>query len=297
MTELSKKIRAGWQVRKTKKQKNAFIEFMKGELPDLKIEEGGLMRSRNLILGDPATAKTVIGAHYDTCAALPFPNFITPKNFLFYILYNLLLLLPMIALFVVFFKTLNILFYFLGLGYAVAMAVMMLAGVPNKHTANDNTSGVVALCEIWAALSDEERKKTALVFFDNEENGMLGSKLYAARHKSQIKNQLMINLDCISDGDHIMVISSKLAEKNHGSAIADAFESRGEKTVVLASSKNTLYPSDQANFPVHVAVAALKKSKLIGYYLDKIHTKHDVNFDEKNIELVCEGVHKIISET
>ena len=297
MTELSEKILADWQVRKTKKQKTAFIEFMKGELPDLKIEEGGLMKSRNLILGDPATAKTLIGAHYDTCAALPFPNFITPKNFLVYILYNLLLLLPMIALFVVFFNTLNVLFYFLGLGYAVAMMLVMMAGVPNKHTANDNTSGVVALCEIWAALSDEEKKRTALVFFDNEENGLLGSRLYAARHKSQIKNQLMINLDCISDGDYIMVISSKSAEKKHGAVVSGAFESRDGKTVVLANSKNTLYPSDQANFPSHVAIAALKKNKLVGYYLDKIHTKHDVNFDEKNIGLICDGVHKIVSGT
>ena len=297
MTELSEKILADWQVRKTKKQKTAFIEFMKGELPDLKIEEGGLMKSRNLILGDPATAKTLIGAHYDTCAALPFPNFITPKNFLVYILYNLLLLLPMIAMIAVFFRTMNLVFYFLGLGYAVAMMLVMMAGVPNKHTANDNTSGVVALCEIWAALSDEEKKRTALVFFDNEENGLLGSRLYAARHKSQIKNQLMINLDCISDGDYIMVISSKSAEKKHGAVVSGAFESRDGKTVVLASSKNTLYPSDQANFPSHVAIAALKKNKLVGYYLDKIHTKHDVNFDEKNIGLICDGVHKIVSGT
>lgn len=296
MTELSEKILADWQVRKTKKQKTAFIEFMKGELPDLKIEEGGLMKSRNLILGDPATAKTLIGAHYDTCAALPFPNFITPKNFLVYILYNLLLLLPMIAMMAVFFRTMNLVFYFLGLGYAVAMMIVMMAGVPNKHTANDNTSGVIALCEIWAALSDEEKKRTALVFFDNEENGLLGSRLYAARHKSQIKNQLMINLDCISDGDYIMVISSKSAEKKHGAVVSGAFESRDGKTVVLASSKNTLYPSDQASFPSHVAIAALKKNKLVGYYLDKIHTKHDVNFDEKNIELICDGVHKIVSE-
>lgn len=296
MTELSEKILADWQVRKTKKQKTAFIEFMKGELPDLKIEEGGLMKSRNLILGDPATAKTLIGAHYDTCAALPFPNFITPKNFLVYILYNLLLLLPMIAMIAVFFRTTNLVFYFLGLGYAVAMMLVMMAGVPNKHTANDNTSGVVALCEIWAALSDEEKKRTALIFFDNEENGLLGSRLYAARHRSQIKNQLMINLDCISDGDYIMVISSKSAEKKHGAVVSGAFESRDGKTVVLASSKNTLYPSDQASFPSHVAIAALKKNKLVGYYLDKIHTKHDVNFDEKNIGLICDGVHKIVSE-
>ena len=295
MTELSEKILASWQVRKTRDQKTEFINFMKGELPSLKVEEGGLGRNRNLILGDPKTAKVIVGAHYDTCAALPFPNFITPKNFLVYILYNLLLLAPMIALLAVFFNTLNLIFYFLGLGYAFALSALMMLGKPNKHTANDNTSGVVALCELWAALSDEEKAKTAFVFFDNEENGLLGSKFYRSRHKTEIKDQLMINLDCISDGDYVMVIKSKTAQKRHGAIIDSAFSAPDGKSVIYASSSNTLYPSDQSNFPHHVAIAALKKNKLVGYYLDRIHTKHDVCFDRANVTLICDGIKRLIA--
>ena len=296
MTELSKKIFDSWQVRKTRAQKTAFIDFMKSECPDLKVEEGGFGKNRNLILGDPGTAKVIVGAHYDTCAALPFPNLITPKNILFYIFYNLLLLAPMLALIAVFFKTANVIFYFLGLGYTIALSAIMLLGKPNRHTANDNTSGVIALVELYATLSDEERKKVALVFFDNEENGLLGSRFYRQRHKSAIKEQLMINLDCISDGDYIIVIKSKTAEALHGKLIDSTFVSNDEKTVIQALSSNTIYPSDQANFPNHVAISALKKNKLIGYYLDKIHTKADVNFDEKNIEIISEGVKDLISK-
>lgn len=296
MTELSEKILASWQVRKTREQKTAFIEFMKGELPSISIEEGGLGKNRNLIIGDPKTAKVIVGAHYDTCAALPFPNFITPKNFLVYVLYNLLLLLPMIALIVVFFNTLNLLFYFAALAYAFGLSALMMLGKPNKHTANDNTSGVIALCELWASLSDDEKAKTALVFFDNEENGLLGSRFYRSKHKAEIKNQLMVNLDCISDGDYIMVIKSATAQKQYGGSIDGSFVSDGDKTVVPALSSNTLYPSDQSNFPHHVAIAALKKNKLVGYYLDKIHTKHDQNFDRANITLICDGVKRLIAK-
>lgn len=296
MTELSEKILASWQVRKTREQKTAFIEFMKGELPSISVEEGGLGKNRNLIIGDPKTAKVIVGAHYDTCAALPFPNFITPKNFLVYVLYNLLLLLPMIALIVVFFNTLNLLFYFAALAYAFGLSALMMLGKPNKRTANDNTSGVIALCELWASLSDDEKAKTALVFFDNEENGLLGSRFYRSKHKSEIKNQLMINLDCISDGDYIMVIKSATAQKQYGGSIDGSFVSDGGKTVVPALSSNTLYPSDQSNFPHHVAIAALKKNKLVGYYLDKIHTKHDQNFDRANIILICDGIKRLISK-
>lgn len=296
MTELSKKILDAWQVRKTRAQKTEFIEFMKGALPSLTVEEGGFGKNRNLILGDPKTAKVIVGAHYDTCAALPFPNFITPKNIIFYIFYNLLILSPMIALIAVFFKTLNVLFYVLALGYAVAMSVIMMFGVPNKHTANDNTSGVIALCELWASLTDEEKSKVALVFFDNEENGLLGSRFYKKVHINEISRQLMINLDCISDGDYIMTIRSKAAEKDFGDRIDSSFVDGNGKTVVNALSSNTIYPSDQSNFPKHVAVSALKKNKLIGYYLDKIHTKNDVNFDEKNIALIVEGTKNLIEK-
>lgn len=296
MTELSQKILASWQVRKKRDQKTAFIEFMKGEIPSISVEEGGLGKNRNLIVGDPKTAKVIVGAHYDTCAALPFPNFITPKNFLVYILYNLLLLAPMIALIAVFFNTANVLFYFLALGYIFGLSALMLLGKPNAHTVNDNTSGVVALCELWASLSDDEKAKTALVFFDNEENGLLGSRFYRTKHKTEIKHQLMINLDCISDGDYIMVIKSATAQKSYGDLIDGTFASTDAKTVVYASSANTLYPSDQSNFPHHVAVAALKKNRLVGYYLDRIHTKHDTNFDRANIALVCGGIKSLIAK-
>ena len=183
MTELSEKILANWQIRKSHKQKTAFIEFIKSEIPEIKTEEGGFGHNRNLIVGDPESAKVIIGAHYDTCAALPFPNFLTPKNIFIYLLYQLLLVLPMIALIVASRITLNPWFYFGGFAYMIILMGIMLFGAPNKHTANDNTSGVVALCELWAAMSDEDRAKTVLVFFDNEENGLLGSAFYRKKHK------------------------------------------------------------------------------------------------------------------
>ena len=295
MTELSNTILSDYQVRKTGAQKAKFIEFMQKTFPDMKIERGGFGKNQNLILGDPRTAKVIVGAHYDTCAVLPFPNFITPKNLLFYIIYNLLLLLPMIVLIGVFLKTTSVFFYIAGMLYAVALFVTMVMGKPNEHTANDNTSGVVALCEIWAALTDEERAKCAIVFFDNEENGLLGSSFYRSRHKNEVKDQLMINLDCISDGDYIMVIKNAAAKKSYGGLVEGAFEATEGKEMVHTDSSGTIYPSDQAGFPMNVAIAALKKNKVLGYYLDKIHTKHDVNFDERNIDIISAGVKDIIS--
>ena len=62
MTDLSREILRDWQVRKTKAQKLRFIDFMKSRLPDLRVEEGGLPRCSNLILGDIEGADVVFTA-------------------------------------------------------------------------------------------------------------------------------------------------------------------------------------------------------------------------------------------
>lgn len=296
MTQLSQTILDHWQIRKTKAQKTAFIDFMKAQLPGLQVEEGGFPKSRNLVLGDVKTAKVLLTAHYDTCAQLPFPNFITPKNILFYLLYSLLISAPFIALFVA--------VYLLGaqlgqplLGYWGGFLVMMgsmylvmMGGKANKHTANDNTSGVIILCEIYAALPEEVKSKVCFVFFDNEENGLLGSSQFAKAHKKDsLKDKLVLNFDCVSDGDHLLFVLNKPAQKQHQAALEAAFYQQEGKTVEFVSTAKAFYPSDQANFPVNAAVAALKEHKFLGLYMDKIHTKHDTAFDEKNIALLTEG--------
>jgi len=196
MNELSRKIISDWQVRKTRAQKTAFIEFMQREIPAMKVEQGGLGRSRNLIVGDIESADVIFGAHYDTCARLPFPNLIMPKNIVLTLLYSLLIVIPFILLMKLTFWLLELLSVPFELRSPIAMVVYFAAflgvfmlGRPNPHTANDNTSGVVMLCELMAHAPEN----VAFVFFDNEENGLLGSSFFRKRHKKLLKNKLLIN--------------------------------------------------------------------------------------------------------
>lgn len=72
MQTVSREVLARWQVRKTKKQKRAFEAFLLRALreagyADARAEEcGALLKSRNLIVGNPDTAKVIFTAHYDT---------------------------------------------------------------------------------------------------------------------------------------------------------------------------------------------------------------------------------------
>ena len=67
MTGLSYEVLRNWQVRKSRAQKSAFIELLRQHLPELRVEEGGLPRCRNLVLGDPESAPSRISSRRRTC--------------------------------------------------------------------------------------------------------------------------------------------------------------------------------------------------------------------------------------
>lgn len=304
MTPLSQEILNRWQIRKTKQQKTAFIDWMKIQFPELQVETGGSGKSRNLVLGDVQTAQVIFTGHYDTCARLPFPNFITPKNFLIYLLYQLLICIPF---FVIMFgvtwglRALGVPpMVSLWAGYFALMGSMfyvLMGGPANPHTANDNTSGIITLVELYAALPPEQRGKAAFVFFDNEENGLLGSAAFAKKYKKLgIRQKLLVNFDCVSDGDNLMLVLKKKADRQYRDLFARCFRPQGRKQILLETNKTAFYPSDQANFDFGVGVAALNHKKGIGYYMNKIHTPKDTVFDEENIALLVKGACELVTQ-
>ena len=300
MTEITKEIFEKHQVRKSKKQKADFIDFTvkkSAELGYTAKTEDGYLGAKNIVVGDVESAKVVYTAHYDTCAVLPFPNFITPKNFGIYLLYQLLL-------------TLGFCFVAFGIGfglgflgglvnipsevtfwcaYAINFVLIcsVFAGPANKNTANDNTSGVTTLFSIMEKLPAEQKDKVAFVFFDLEEAGLFGSMGFAKKHKKVMAGKPLINFDCVSDGDDIL-----FALKKGAAPLKEAFENafpEGDGLKVHVLAKGVFYPSDQANFVKGVGVAALKKSKGGILYMNRIHTVRDTVYKEENIEFLSDG--------
>lgn len=300
MEALSQEILQNWQVRKTKARKLAFIEMMQSRLPGLRVEEGGFPRCRNLVLGDVETAKVIFTAHYDTCARLPFPNFVTPKNVLLYLGYSVLISLPflvlMFGLAALLAPRIGAAGMFLGmlLGFGAMIYVFML-GPANPHTVNDNTSGVLTLLEAIARMSEQERANCAFVFFDHEENGLLGSGWFASKHRKAMKDKLLVNFDCVSDGDDFLFVQSRKARKGYGEALRAAFTETAGKTLHFESTLSAFYPSDQANFPVGVGVAALQRKPVLGLYMSRIHTPKDTVLQEENLAFFAEGAKKLVS--
>lgn len=308
MTETTKEIFEKYQIRKTKKQKTAFIEYVKQIAENNGYEvnvEKGLFGAKNIVIGDPDNAKVLYTAHYDTCARLPFPNFITPKNFFVYLLYQLLIVLLffIVAFLIGFLSALTV--YSLPISESVADAIisflptvayfaflyLLLAGPANKHTANDNTSGVTTVLDIMSELPQDQREKVAFVLFDLEETGLFGSSSFASKHKSVMKNTLVLNFDCVSDGDTIL-FALKRTTRKYADLLEEVFVSNSDVTVDVA--KSAFYPSDNASFKGGIGVAALKKSKFFKtLYMDRIHTNKDVIYREENIRFLTDGAIKL----
>lgn len=307
MTRTTSEIFEKYEIRKTKKQKEDFREYVKSVAEENGYtyrEEKGYFGAKNIVVGDTESAKVIYTAHYDTCPRLPFPNFITPKNIFIYLLYQLAIVVGFLAIcFAIGYGTgflMGVLSGLIGVDFP-AIVVFLVAELPyvifiwllmfgpaNKHTANDNTSGVTALLDIMLSLPEEEKGNVAFVFFDLEEVGLFGSAGFASKHQNVRKNTLLLNFDCVSDGNYFLFVLKKDSIK-YKKLLEECFAC-GENMTVEVLEKGAFYPSDQANFKCGVGVAALKKAKNSNLlYMDRIHTSRDVIYQEENIEFLKNG--------
>lgn len=310
MIESVMEIAEQYPVRKSRKQKAAFREDVLAYANRIGYEthvETGNYGLHNVILGDPARAKYLVTAHYDTCAHLPFPNLLTPCNFPVYLAYQLLI----VVIFIVADALITIPVWFVFRNTAVQSVVtywtayltwwvllaLMLVGPANRHNANDNTSGVVTLLEIASTLPENQRKNVAFVLFDLEEAGLLGSAAYRKAHKQETEHQLVLNLDCVGDGDEILLFPTKKLRKSPDKLellrpVCGVF---GKKSITLREKGWYSYPSDQKNFPYGVGIAAFRRKKGIGLYCGRIHTNRDTVLEITNVNLLRAAISTLIS--
>lgn len=294
-----------YPVRKSKKQKQAFRADVTQWLQNLGYpvcEEEGSFHNCNLVIGDPQRARYLVTAHYDTCARLPFPNLITPCNFWTFLLYQificLMLMLPALAVG----GLVGYLLHSFDIGYFLfvvllwADIVLMLIGPANSSNVNDNTSGVVTLLEIARSIPELHRKNVCFVLFDLEEAGLIGSASYKKKHKREIPNQLVLNLDCVGEGDDIYFFpTAKLKKsKERLAPLQKLAGGYGKKSIAVRTKGFSIYPSDQSNFPYGVGICALKRG-WAGLYLSRIHTPRDTVLDETNVNILRAALTTLIS--
>lgn len=298
-------VLTAFPVRKTTAQKAAFREAVCVYAEKLgypvTIEEGRF-GARNVVMGDPEQARFLVTAHYDTPARLPVPNLVTPCSLLPFAGYQALLtagiLLPLVLI--------GFLGAWLGLPgfasrgigtvYLAGALLLMLIGPANPSNANDNTSGVVTVLEIMKSLPETQRSRACFVLFDLEEAGLIGSSSYRKRHRKASGRQLVLNLDCVGDGDHIRLFPTKTLRKDRKqcTSLYKACGYFGKKDILVHEKGFSYYPSDQKHFPYGVGICALRPSKA-GLYLGRIHTPRDTILEETNVNLLRAALTTLIT--
>jgi len=295
-----------YQVRKTKKQKQGFSDWLTGHLSEYGYEVSKDAYSKNgcnLIVGDVESTEIILAAHYDTP-----PNFFIPvimgfSNWLFFILSQILLCLPALSLLWlanwVLYNDLVSSWFLLPINVLLVLYTLQITiGLSNKHTANDNTSGVATLISILEKIPEEDKQKICVVFFDQEEAGLIGSSNFHKKYKIFVEEKPLINFDCVSDGETLVFVSKKkFQESKHYESLKAA-----TNEVLKYSKKQTKfmkaiwapYMSDQLVFPHGVGVVAAKKMPVLGYYINRIHSKWDTRFDKENIELLADTMIRFV---
>lgn len=313
MIQIPMDILHQFPIRKTKSQKQLFRDAIcryAGQLGYSSRIENGSFGARNVVIGDPEKAGYLVTAHYDTCAAMPFPNFLTPCSLFGFVLCQMVqfLMIAVTAIILSYMQSIIIAgigvilgrnmgdawIVFVGLvaPFLICVNVILvvcwlLIGPPNKSNVNDNTSGVVTLLEIMRTMPENQRHKVCFVLFDLEESGLIGSSFYRKAHKKATDHQLVLNLDCVGDGDHILMFPTKALKKNRKklTSLYKACGYFGNKSLLVHEKGFGIYPSDQMVFPYGVGICALQKGKC-GLYVNRIHTARDKVLEITNVNIL-----------
>ncbi len=305
MTRLEE-LNEKYPVRKSNNQKKAFSEFVISEAEErgfaARIEKTSDGKNENIVIGDPLSAKAVFTAHFDTPAASVFPNIMIPRNKAVFWLYQFAPIVFILALafgggYLLGTVALGSYRAFLGIFLVIYYVVYFLGfrTFENKHNHNDNTSGVATVMSIIDNLGEDEMKNAAFILFDNEEKGKKGSKAYFKDHKTEMQDKLVVNFDCVGNGENIIFIAMKDAEKKaEYSLLQESFMPSESFELHFYPMKGSESNSDYKNFPCGVGCMASKRARSGLLYTPRIHTRYDIVARNENIEYITDGIRRFV---
>ena len=304
MKDYLSEIDGRFPVRNSAAQKAAFREYalaeaQTGAVPAREEENEGHV---NLIFGDPDTAQVIFTAHYDTPRRGLLPNLMLVTNPILSWTYRLgtlipLLLAPALAAAWGVWKLLDLdwalmshRMLLLGVYTAVYFGLfyLMFRGPANQRNRNDNTSGTAAVLGLMETLG--EKPGVAYILFDDEEKGKKGSKAFAAAHPEIKENALVVNLDCVGNGDTHILCGTAAAEKDPlYEALQKAMTNSGLSHRFFPAGKARMN-SDQKSFTKGVGVCACRRKPFVGYFTDRIHTARDTVAEPETVARLADAL-------
>ena len=302
MKNYFKEICSLFPIRRTKEQKSAFFDYVSGEFEPNRVKKDILEKEHeNIVIGDIESAKVIFTAHYDTPATSLVPNLMLPANksisYLYHLGYPLIFALLSLAVAFGIGRLLSLELYYTVALYLVIYFVSFFAAtrmVTNKNNVNDNSSGVATVISLAKQIN---KREVAFVLFDNEEKGLLGSKAMSKAYKDLLKDKTVINFDCVANGNEMIFIVKKGAEKSEEYAILkNNLTAKEGFNLHFLPFKGSASNSDYKNFERGIGVMACTKGKFVKFYTGKIHTNKDTVGREENVSYLVEQMLNFVSE-
>ena len=289
-------------IRRRDSEKADFYNYVRAQLGAERVNKEILdKKHHNIVIGDISRAKVIFTAHYDTPYSSPVPNLMFPTSRVIGTIIHLIypILLALLSLLVAYLisdalglDTLYFILIYFVLFYGAFFGLNRT--VTNKHNKNDNTSGVATVLSIADAVTDG---KAAFVLFDNEEKGLLGSKAFNKKHKSILKDKLIVNFDCVGNGDQMMFIAKPMAEKTTEYGLLKSVISTDDGFEVHHIPVNkALSNSDYKSFLYGVGVMASHRVPVVKFCTGRIHTARDTVADSENVRFLTEGMIKFVEK-
>ncbi len=305
---IREEIDVQFPIRKTTAQKRAFEKWVMAKMREMGYRPyvDGMNRKRqscatatsspaNLKMPNCSSVPTMIRRRPSAC-----PDLRIPRNFPVYILSQGAVLLGMLLISLLIGTVVGlatksgdwlILTFFFAY---LALMLMMMFGAANKHNVNDNTSGIAALLETMQRLSPEAREKTAFILFDHQETGSRGAKSYGAQHVEVQTMKLLVDLNCVGDGDTFVISAPKMAQdKPQYAAVRESLEENA-----MASGVSTQFfgragvqgAGDYRRFVCGVGVSAYHHSAGVGLITGRIHTSRDTVCRQENLDYLAKSL-------
>ena len=255
----------------------------------------------NLVFSDPSSARVIFTAHYDTPRRSLLPNLMLVSSQVLYWAYNLGVTLILLAVAIgaafgakALFRLDPSLLAARMLTLAVYAVVyfglffLMLKGPANAHNRNDNTSGTAAVLELMRTLG--ERPDVAFILFDDEEKGKKGSKAYAKAHPEIKQNTLIVNLDCVGNGDTFVFCASGKADSNPLYTQLQTSVCQSGLPARFYRARRAQMNSDHKSFRQGVGVCACRYKPVVGYYTGRIHTSRDTVAEPETVQRLASAL-------
>ncbi|MEF9962438.1 MAG: hypothetical protein RR863_01940 [Erysipelotrichaceae bacterium] len=259
-----------------------------------------VFKTRNIIYGNLKMAKNVIVVPYDTPSRVFWHKYnyypldgnktstksILPTYGPILIFYLFFLGFMYLAPLFVKSQMLMFIISFITFSLFLLLFLLLIVGYPNHNNDNRNSASVVAAIELAQRLTKEQRKTTAFVFTDRNENRFHGSKLVALRLKELSKNPNIILLNCIAYGKNLMIGFTSDNRKTAQDLIKQNKNHRSVGKCEMNDNMRFQNPMDHWKKAVLITAGNYDEKKNL--VITNVNRKCDTIIEKENVDVIVD---------